>query len=215
MVLSNIKAGIFDHSGVLSDDRPPVYEANMILFDRYGLDRIAFEEWKRAAKASASDLLISFGAQAPKEQLDQEYAQTFQEVVSREIDPIKPTMYADAPEALDALRSRGLQLAIVSSHPKENLIRELTDYEIIKFFDEISGDPAPKTERLKEICSKFGILPQEAFFAEDTVYGLRSGHQAGTHCFALTTGYHSRERLESEGTAVAVVDSLTEILKHV
>ncbi len=50
---------------------------------------------------------------------------------------------------------------------------------------------------------------------EDTIYGLRSGHQAGVHCFGITTGYHSRERLEGEGTAVEVVDSLTELLEHV
>lgn len=209
------KAGIFDHSGVLSDDRPPVYAANMILFERYSLDKITFEEWQRAAKASASDLLLSFGAQATKEQLDQEYAHTFQEIVSREIDPVRPIMYPDVPEVLEILKKQGLPLAIVSSHPKENLIKELTDYGIIQFLDEISGDPSPKTERLKDICAQFGVLPQESFFVEDTIYGLRSGHQARINCFGITTGYHSREMLEAEGTAVAVVDSLTELLKRV
>lgn len=61
MSLDNIKLGIFDHSGVLSDDRRPVYEANMVLMDKYGLDRITFDDWLALTKASAGDLILSFG----------------------------------------------------------------------------------------------------------------------------------------------------------
>ncbi|PIN76584.1 hypothetical protein COV17_01905 [Candidatus Woesearchaeota archaeon CG10_big_fil_rev_8_21_14_0_10_36_11] len=124
-------------------------------------------------------------------------------------------MYHDVPNILKALRERDIRLAIVSSHPQSNLVRELDEYGIVNLFDEVSGDPTPKTERLQMICAKFQVPTEESFFVEDTVYGLRSGHRAGVHCFGVTTGYHSRERLEAEGTAVKVIDSLSEILELV
>ena len=215
MVLDNIKLGIFDHSGVLSDDRPPVYEANMLLLEKYDVARITFEEWLRASKASVGDLVLSFGVNVPKEDIYREYERVYTEIVTRTDNPIRPNMYSDVPDVLRILREeKKLKLAIVSSHPRSNLIRELGEYGILGFFDEISGDPMPKTERLKLICDEFQIPTSESFFVEDTVYGLRSGHQARVHCFGVTTGYHSRDRLEAEGTAVAVVDSLRELLEH-
>lgn len=215
MGLENIRLGVFDHSGVLSDDRRPVYAANMILMDKYGLDRLSFGDWLAATKASAGDLIRSFGVDVSKDEIDNEYAAVYTEIVSRSDDPIRPEMYSDVPDTLRALREKGLDLAIVSSHPKANLVRELKGYGILDLFDEVSGDPMGKTERLKAICDRFGVLPREAFFVEDTIYGLRSGHESGVNCFGVTTGYHSREMLESEGTAVVVVDSLTELLDFV
>ena len=53
MSLENVKLGIFDHSGVLSDDRNPVYAANMILLERHGKSRVSMDAWLAATKASA------------------------------------------------------------------------------------------------------------------------------------------------------------------
>lgn len=216
MVLKGIRLGIFDHSGVLSDDRLPVYEANNIMRDHYGLPPITFEQWRKASQSSAGTTLRAEGVEASEKEIDAFYAEIYNEIVSREVDSIKPSMYLDAPEVLRELKEgRGFKLAVVSSHPKVNLERELEEYGLAKYFDKISGDPSPKDKRLREICQSFQTFHKETFFVEDTVYGLRSGNKAGVHAFGVTTGYHSRERLEGEGTAVAVVDSLSELLGHV
>ena len=70
MALEDIRLGIFDHSGVISDDRPPVYEANMVLLERFGLSRISFEDWLLASKASAGDWLLSHGVTVPKAEVN-------------------------------------------------------------------------------------------------------------------------------------------------
>lgn len=172
MTLDNIKLGIFDHSGVLSDDRLPVYEANMVLLKHYNHDRITFEKWLEASKASAGELVLSFGVQASKKEIDGLYEKVYAQIVTEE--NIKPTMYPDVPDVLEDLQEKGMKLAIVSSHPRSNLIKELQEYEIIDFFDKISGDPMPKTERLQSICSDYQVLPQESFFVEDTIIWLKS-----------------------------------------
>jgi phosphoglycolate phosphatase-like HAD superfamily hydrolase len=216
MSLDNIKLGIFDHSGVLSDDRLPVYEANMVLLGKNGVDRITFAEWLVSSKASAGDFIRSFGVDVLKDELDGEYEKIYTEIVTRKDNPIRPEMYSGVPSVLRRLQdNRGLKLAIVSSHPKSNLIIELGEYGILGFFDEISGDPMPKEKRLGLICDAFCISPMNSFFVEDTIYGLRSGNNAGVNCFGVTTGYHSREKLEAEGTAIAVIDSLDELFDYV
>lgn len=216
MSLDNIKLAIFDHSGVLSDDRLPVYEANMVLLERHGGPRITMGAWLNATKASAGDLVQSFVSGVCKENINREYMKVYTDIVSRAVNPIRPEMYSGVPDALRALRDeKGLMLAIVSNHPKLNLVRELGEYKILGLFDEISGDPMEKTDRLRMVCDKFGVSPKESFFVEDTIYGLRSGHEAGVNCFGVTTGYHSKKMLEREGTAVAVVDSLNDLLSFV
>jgi phosphoglycolate phosphatase len=209
------KLGVFDHSGVLSDDRLPVYEANMVLLEEYGRPRMTFEEWLAASKASAGDLVLSCGVEAAKQDIDKRYEQVYNDLVNRKINPICPAVYPGTREALESLKQKDIRLAVVSSHPQKNLLRELDIYGIFSFFDVISGDPSPKTKRLCDICANLSVSPDSAFFVEDTVYGLRSGREAGVHCFGVTTGYHSRQRLEAEGIAVAVIDSLKELPKHI
>ena len=121
-------------------------------------------------------------------------------------------MYPDAPEVLSTLKDRNFKIAVVSSHPEKSLIKELRRYELTQYFDLVSGDPSPKNKRLKDVCNSLQVPRGESFFVEDTIYGLRSGKDAGIDCFGITTGYHSRERLEAEGTAIAVIGSLTELL---
>ena len=215
MSLENIRLGIFDHSGVISDDRQPVYEANMVLMSKYGLHRISFDEWLALTKASAGELMHSFGVEVSGDDINKEYARAYTEIVTRDDNSIKPEMYGGVPDVLRGLRNKGLKLAIVSNHPKQNLVEELGRYDILDLFDEVFGDPTPKAERLKMVCDMFHVPIWESFFVEDTIYGLRSGSGVGVGCFGVTTGYHSRKRLEAEGTAIAVIDSLDELFNYV
>ena len=213
--MGKYKLGIFDHSGVLSDDRLPVHESNVCLLERYcpGKKNPSFEEWLKMSHASAGEFILSQGGTAPIEEINEEYRRVYQEINNREENPIIPVVYEDAHRALFALKRKGLQLAIVSSHPQDSLMDELNRYGLLPLFDLVSGDPSPKDTRLIKICDSLSRPKEEAFFVEDTIYGLRSGHKARVDCFGITTGYHSRERLEGEGTAIKVVGSLTELVQ--
>lgn len=155
------------------------------------------------------------GVEVSKSEVDAEYAGVYNKIVTRDVDPIRPEMYKGVPDVLRGLKDKRIRLAIVSSHPRSNLVGELGRYGILDLFNEVFGDPMPKADRLKMVCDDFCINGEDAFFVEDSVYGLRSGHEAGVNCFGVTTGYHSRERLEAEGTAVAVIDSLDGLFDYV
>ncbi len=211
--MSKYKVGIFDHSGVLSDDRKPVHASNVVLLERYcpGVKNPSFDDWLKMSHASAGEFIQSQGGKAPLEEINREYENVYRAITSRADSPILPTMYPQVPGVLDQLRIRGMKTAIVSSHPKSSLFEELERYGIKDKFDLISGDPAPKDGRLIEICDSLKVGVKDAFFVEDTIYGLQAAERIGMDGFGVTTGYHSRDRLEAE-KQVKVVDSLTELL---
>ncbi len=194
---------------------PPVYEASMQLLEKYGRKRISFSEWRSHTKASAGESFLSLGISVEEAQIDADFATLYREIVVREVNPIRPVMYSDVPFVLRTLADKKLPVAIISSHPRDCLEQELKEYSIRHFFDEISGDPFPKTARLQRMCERRNLSPSDVFFVEDTSYGLQSGHAAGVQCFGVTTGYRTRERLLAAGCAIAVLDSLRELLEYV
>lgn len=213
---------MLDYSGVISDDRKPVYEADMTLLERYGKSRMTFDDWLIASKASAGEFLQSIGVKVPIETINEDYEQVYTEIVTRKENPITPFMYPGTKAVLSRLSRKNFILAIVSTHPQSNLLKELDNYKLINYFHEISGDPSPKTPRLLKICTDFKTHPSDAFFVEDTVQGLHSGYDAGVKLFGITTGYHSRKMLEAEkkrlnsnGNRITIIDTLAEIFDHI
>ena len=199
----------FDWSGVVSDDRPSVYEANMILFDLYRIPRITFQEWLEESKASASDLLASKGVTEPKEYLEQLYKQELDFVIQR---GIVPTVYPDALEVFRSLYEREIPISVVSSHPEENLRGEAIKYELLSYIHTLIST-RDKPSSIKRLCK--GLVDSlELLYIGDTIFDIRSGKAAGVRTGGITTGYHSRKRLESENPDY-VFNSLTEMLERV
>ncbi|HLC47090.1 MAG TPA: HAD family hydrolase [Candidatus Nanoarchaeia archaeon] len=207
--------GIFDHSGVLSDDKQPVYAAAVLLMQQYEVTIQRYEEWLCSTNSSASEYFKLCGVDVPAVEIDKEYAKMLNIIKNRPVNPILPEMYPGAPEVLKDLRTKGLKLAIISNHPEKELLEELSRYGILGLFDKVSGDSSEKITRLREICDHFSISPSHAFFIEDTIYGLRAAKEAGVHSFGITTGYHTRSMLEKENIAIRVLDSLAQLLEHV
>ena len=81
---------IFDWSGVISDDREPVYESNMRLLEAQGFERISMDEWRKISGSSAAGFLRNYGLEVDNEKVLKDYQRIFNEL-SR--DGIKPVMY--------------------------------------------------------------------------------------------------------------------------
>src|SRR3989344_4207780 len=58
---SDIGLLVFDWSGVISDDRMPVYEANMRILEDYGKPTISFEEWLPRTTMTPVEFLKNHG----------------------------------------------------------------------------------------------------------------------------------------------------------
>lgn len=201
---------IFDWSGVMSDDRVPVYEANVRLLAFYGKPRISFEEWQLNSASSAVQLAQSYGITDKEKNILSLYEKYLNEVVGV---GIRPSVYDGAVDVLVYLKSRDKRVAVLSSHPKSNLMKEADEYGILDCLDYIEGGSRDKVTGMRDICSKFDSDVQATIYLGDTVYDIRSAKQASVLAAGVTTGYHTRERLEKEKPDY-LFDSLQELKKE-
>lgn len=119
---------------------------------------------------------------------------------------VAPTAYPEVKEALKTVRGRGKKVAVLSSHPTENLHEEARLYSVDGLLDRVSGSCRDKVEGLRIICSDLNEPPPCTLYVGDTIYDIRSAKEAGCRSAGICGGYHSRERLAGEDPDVLFED---------
>lgn len=102
-------------------------------------------------------------------------------VTDKEV-PVK----AGAADILEALKKRGVRLAVASSTREVTVRDQLSRAGLLDFFDEvITGDMVekgkPDGEIYEKACAALGLSPKECLAFEDSVNGLRSAYRAGAY----------------------------------
>jgi len=186
---------IFDWSGVISDDRKPVYEANMKIIRKYGKPVIPFEEWLSRTTMTPIEFLEECGIHENHEKLFKLYKKYYDETVNS---GVRPKIYPDIYDTLQHFKKAQKRLAVLSSHPKDNLKREAEEYKLLPFFELILGSSRDKSEGLKNILMELNIKPENTLYTGDTIYDIRAAKKSGVHSAGICTGYHSKGMLEGQ-----------------
>lgn len=194
-----IEVFAFDWSGVLSDDRRPVHEANMRLLVHFGLPRMTFEEWLPQTTASAVEFMANHGVHADRTKLFALYTRFFNQANA---EGIVPTVYPHAADVLGYAKRKGRINVVLSAHPAENLMREAREYGLDHFLTSITGSSSNKADSLREIVAQLGVKPDAVLYSGDTIYDIRHAKQAGVCSAGIVGGYHSLERLAAENPDV-------------
>lgn len=176
-----IKVFSTDWSGTFSDDRQPVYKANMGLLRHYGKPTMSFEAWLAASKLTAAEFLLSQGVSADPSEFPPLYKRYLNEEIAA---GNVPRVYLGAAQALGHLKGKGVGLVVLSSHPVENLIREIREYGLEEFFPDggVMGDSKDKAEGLRKIGRRFGVEQQQILHLGDTVFDIQAAKKAGSLC---------------------------------
>lgn len=185
----------FDWSGTLSDDRPPVYQANMRMRDAYGLEQISYEDWMRTSVGNVVELFQIANPSLSAEQIWSDYRRIFDEVLA---DGIEPSMYEAVPALMQALRDANKIVGIVSAHPQKNLEAEAERYGLREHFDFIIGDCRAKDAALREMAQLYVDNPNtQALYTGDTIQDMHYAKLAGYKTAAIGTGYQSEAQLRA------------------
>lgn len=206
-ILRNTSLVITDWSGVISDDRRIVYEANMRLLTKYGKPRRPFEEWLVASMATCVEYLVSCGIDINPDIATGEYTYLLRELKSEGMHPVA---YSDANTFFQGLNGR--DIVVVSSHPEAHLRSEAQEYGLANHITRFVGDA---TNKAVEIIRALGDTHTRSrvIYLGDTVFDVRAAKRAGVLSVGVATGYHSRDRLVAEEPDV-VVDSLVDLLTY-
>lgn len=204
-LLHPISTLISDWSGVLSDDRPPVYEANMRGIEARGKMRLSVEEWLATAQLGAREFFVSQGITEDPEKLFDEYKKTLDSL--RE-NGLAPTAYPDALAFLQAVSKR-MRIIVLSAHPGSLLHAEAAEYGFEPYIAMFVGNLRYKVAAIENIVANEKDRKSFAYMG-DTVFDVQAAKEAGVQSIGITTGYHSRERLAQEQPDV-LADSLAEL----
>jgi beta-phosphoglucomutase family hydrolase len=117
-----------------------------------------------------------------------------------------------AVELIQSLATTKMQLALVSSTPKENIELITEKLSIKKYFslfinggDVKEGKPSPRAFLLA--AEKLGVEPKNCAVIEDAIVGVQAAKRAGMYCIAVTNAYPQEDISEAD----IVVNSLEEI----
>jgi HAD superfamily hydrolase (TIGR01509 family) len=107
----------------------------------------------------------------------------------------------------DTLRklSEKAALALITMRyvPKEDVIKELENFGLAKYFQYVvtafdTHTPKPSPEALIKCAKKFGVQPCECLVVGDSVADIKAGKNAGAKTVAVLSGIFSRKELERE-----------------
>ena len=203
-----IEAVVFDWSGTISDDTEPVYYANMKISDEYGIPKLPFEEWKENVALSPREYFKERGVDEDPEKIFQLYTKYFSEA------PVRPKLLPNVEEILSYLKLKNKTIAIISSHPEENLKSEIREYGLDSSISMIYGSVKDKVDALKKLGNMLNVQPSSILYVGDTIYDVISAREAGTLSAAVLTGYHSRNRLEKENPDL-LINTLGELSQFI
>lgn len=190
----DIKALIFDWSGVISDDRLPVYEANKVVMEKHGVAHESFENWLLHTTASAPLYFASRGITADPAVLMEEYRTALQGSKERAIHPV---IYPDAAATLKTLAA-SKKLFVVSMHPHDHLQKEAYAYGVQEYLSGILGEVKDKATAIEGILKSSELAPLSVLYVGDTIFDIQAAKRAGVASVGISTGYQTHDVLVAE-----------------
>ncbi|MGJ7458082.1 phosphoglycolate phosphatase [Halomonas sp. MA07-2] len=125
-------------------------------------------------------------------------------------------LYPGVRECLDALRRRGLPLALVTNKPHAFIAPLLEGLGLADHFalclggdslPEKKPDPAP----LRHVAAHFAVSPEACLMVGDSRHDIAAGRAAGFRTLAVPYGYNHGEPVRQSGPD-GVVESLAELV---
>lgn len=192
---NNIDLVVFDWSGVISDDRMPVFVANMKMMRDYGKPTMSLEEWLSETEMTIVHFICKYGVNKSAKSINAKYKKYYNESIRS---GVIPRIMPNTRKVLAYLRGKNIKLAVLSSHPHKNLKKEMNEYKLKHYFNEIVGEVKDKVESLRKICKDLNVKPSRVVYIGDMISDIQSAKQVGLVSVAVSTGYHSKGRLKKE-----------------
>jgi phosphoglycolate phosphatase len=217
-----LSAVLFDLDGTLLDTLPDLYAAACGMLDDLGRPQLPVDSIRSyvgrgipnlVKRVLAGSLELVDNSPPPQDALD-----SFRRHYARE-NGRHSKLYPGVIEGLDALRAKGVPLAVITNKAGAFTLPLLELAGLSGYFDVVvSGDllPKPKPDPMALIwaCGRLGVSPADSLFIGDSVNDFLAGRAAGCHVFLLPYGYNEgRDVQELDCDAIVpTVDYAAELI---
>lgn len=187
---------------------PPVGEAQATLWIGHGSHRLLAQ-----AVASASGTDVAVARAAPTWALIAEAFDTFY----RQRCGTRSAPYPQVRQTLDALRSQGVKLAVVTNKEHHHAQTVLAAHHLDGLFDLVLGGdtaPAPKPDPggILHCLDVFAVRPARALFVGDSSIDVAAARNAQVPVWALSYGYNGGQPIHASRPE-RVIDGLAALLE--
>ncbi len=204
------KCVIWDWNGTLLDDMVACINVMNRVLGRRGLPVLERERYRNIFGFPVRDYYEKLGfdfTAEPFEQISFEFVDDYRK------ESQCAALREGCIQVLDHIKARGIRQVILSASQKEDLARQVGQYGVLEYFDELLGldncHAASKLEIGRKWLERSGLGKGEALLIGDTRHDFETASELGCDCILLSCGHQSEERLS--GLGAPLIRSLEEV----
>ena len=201
------QAVLFDMDGTVLDTLDDLYDSINVSLAQFSLPPVSRELVRRSLGNGAAFLVDRsvppYCGDALREQVLAFYRTWYNSHCL-----IKTAPYSGILPLMDALKERGLRLAIISNKP-DSAVQDLSAAFFPGLLDLSVGEspavrrkPAPDT--VLTATSRMGLAIDQCVYVGDSEVDLQTSRNAGMDCISVTWGFRDEDQLVSAGATVLV-----------
>ncbi len=125
------------------------------------------------------------------------------------------TLVHGVKEALERVKSLGVAQVVFSATEKNMLIRQLSELEVLEYFDEIIGLDNIHAESKLHLAKRWREEHPDAriLYVGDTLHDAENAKILGADCLLFTGGHQSKKRLASTGCPM--IDNIEDVFEYI
>lgn len=198
---------IFDANGTLFDDVDIFYRALNRIFPDFGHEKLDPDTLRERFGQPWTKIYRSEGItedDASRSDLYRRYNHHYQSLGP-------PPLSDGADEVLRALKTAGIERAIVSSQKNDVTIPALKTNDVREYFATIIGGSSDKSESIASVLDDHNKQPSRAIYIGDQKKDIEHARQAGVIDVAYLNGVHDRDDLIAMNPSFAI-DNMRELI---
>lgn len=213
------KAVVFDLDGTLNDTIASIKRSADEALSRFGFGPYTVEQYKYFVGDGAAVLVercLEAGGDAEHVHFAEVYAE-YQKVFEKYcMYRVKP--YAGIKELLEALKDKGVKLAVLSNKPHKRTVEVIHEVFGEDCFDIVLGQTEgirrkPSPEGVFYILDQLKLTAEDILYLGDTGTDMQTGKAAGAFTVGALWGFRTKEEL-LENRADAVIENPLKLLDY-
>lgn len=206
----SIKLVIFDFDGTMADTRQNIVRVMQMVMGQLRLPVADEETCASTIGLPLKDCFLHIYPELTDAE-GEHCAETYRQLFFANAKDFVPNLFPHVRETMEALRAKGIRMAIASSRTSASLhgfIREMDLSEMVGMVvgsDEVEHHK-PDPEPVNVILSALNIKAEETIVVGDMPVDIVMGIAAGTHTCAVTYGNASAEELAACGSEFLIQD---------
>lgn len=201
------KIVIFDYDDTIVDTFSSIYDVDMEVAERLGLEKHSKEEVAALWGIPYRERINRLHPEIDFEEHERVHLEIYDHSTT------KP--FEDALKILNYLKDKGVRMGVISSRRYKSLVENIDHYGLSDFFEFVQGEESlehtkPDPRVFDAAIKHFDTKPEGITYVGDHLNDFKAARDAGLNFVAVTTGVHSKEDFVEAGCG-AIVSSLDEL----